>query len=270
MDIVIISAIVGLGAMGLIFGAGLAFASKKFAVEVDPRTEEILEILPGANCGACGYPGCSGYAEAIVKSGGEVSIDLCVPGGADVSADIARIMGMDAVDTNEAMIAVVQCQGDNEKAPKRFEYQGVKDCTAAQMMMQGDKACIYGCLGYGTCVAACPFNAMTMGENGLPIVFEDKCTGCGMCVKACPRGIMKLIPVSQKVYLGCVSQDKAKAVKAVCSVGCIACSLCSKEKVTPSGSIVMNGNLPEIVKIDADDLMNAVEKCPTHSYVVRK
>ena len=270
MDIVILSSIIGLGALGLLFGAGLAFASKKFAVEVDPRIEEILEVLPGANCGACGYPGCSGYAEAIVKSGEESSIDLCIPGGAEVTEEIARIMGMESVGTNEAMVAVVQCQGDNEKAPRRFEYQGIKDCTAAHMIMQGDKGCIYGCLGYGTCVSACPFNALVMGDKGLPVVLEDKCTGCGMCVKACPRGIMKLIPVSQKVYLGCVSKDKAKAVKSVCSVGCIGCTLCSKPKVTPSGAIVMQGNLPEIVDPNADDLMNAVEKCPTHSYVVRK
>jgi len=269
MDIVMVSAIIGLGGMGLLFGAGLAFASKKFAIKVDSRIEEIVAALPGANCGACGYPGCSGYAEAIVNSGSNIKIDLCIPGGSDVSAEIARIMGMDAVDTNEAMVAVVQCQGDNEKAPRRFQYQGVKDCTAAQMIMQGDKACTYGCLGYGTCVAACPFNALIMGKNGLPVVLEDKCTGCGMCVKACPRSIMKLIPVSQKIYLGCVSQGKAREVKAVCSVGCIGCALCSKPKVTPSGAIVMNENLPEIINPLADDLINAVEKCPTHSYVVR-
>ena len=270
MDITIISSIIGIGGLGLLFGAGLAFASKKFAVVVDPKIEEIIGILPGANCGGCGYPGCSGYAEAIVKSGAEVKIDLCSPGGAEVTKTIAGIMGIEAGEGGEPMVAVVQCRGDNEKAPKRFEYQGITDCTAAQIIMGGNKACVYGCLGLGTCVRACPFDALIMGDDGLPIVLEDKCTACGVCVSACPRGIMKIIPRSQKIFLGCVSQDKAKAVKAVCSVGCIGCALCSKPKVTPSGSIEMDGNLPKIVNHLADDLKNAVEKCPTSSFVVRE
>jgi electron transport complex protein RnfB len=270
MDLVIVSSIIGLGGLGLLFGAGLAFASKKFAVEVDPKIEEIIEILPGANCGACGYPGCSGYAEAIVKSGASAEIDLCTPGGDEVTAKVAEIMGIEAGAGSERMVAVVQCRGDDEKAPRRFEYQGVQDCAAAELVMGGDKACVYGCLGYGTCVEACPFDAMIMLENGLPYVDEDKCTACGVCVSVCPRDIMTLIPVSQKIFLGCVSKDKAKKVKSVCSVGCIGCSLCSKEKVTPSGCIEMDGNLPVIIDIKADDLVNAVEKCPTKSFVVRK
>ncbi len=266
MDIVVISSILGIGSLGLLFGAGLAYASKKFAVEVDPKIEQILDELPGVNCGGCGYPGCSGYAEAVVKSGAEMT--LCAPGGNEVVEKIAEILGVEAV-SKDAQVAVVQCQGDNEKAPKRFEYDGVLDCNAANIIMGGDKGCVYGCLGLGSCVNACPFDAMEMRDNGLPYVFEDKCTACGMCVAACPRGIMKIIPVSQKIFLGCVSLDKAKAVKQVCKVGCTGCTLCSKEKVTPSGSIQMEGNLPKIVDITADDLINAVEKCPTKSYVVR-
>ncbi len=268
MDIVVISSILGIGSLGLFFGASLAYASKKFAVEVDPKIEEIIEKLPGANCGGCGYPGCSGYAEAVVKSG--ASMTLCSPGGDAVIQDIANIMGVKAVEAGEKMVAVVQCRGDNEKAPKRFHYAGITNCHAAQIIMGGDKACIYGCLGLGTCVESCPFGAMKMGEAGLPIVDEDKCTACGMCVSACPRGIMKLIPVSQQVFIGCVSQDKGKAVKQVCKVGCTGCTLCSKPKITPSGSIEMKGNLPEIVDIKAGDLMNAVQKCPTKSFVVRR
>ena len=267
MDIVVISSILGIGSLGLFFGASLAYASKKFAVEVDPKIEEIIEKLPGANCGGCGYPGCSGYAEAVVKSG--ASMTLCSPGGDAVIQDIANIMGVKAVEAGEKMVAVVQCRGDNEKAPKRFHYAGITNCHAAQIIMGGDKACIYGCLGLGTCVESCPFGAMKMDDNGLPIVYEDKCTACGMCVSACPRGIMKLIPVSQQVFIGCVSQDKGKAVKQVCKVGCTGCTLCSKPKITPSGSIEMKGNLPEIVDIKAGDLMNAVQKCPTKSFVVR-
>ena len=270
MDLVIISSIISIGGLGLLFGAGLAYASKKFAVEVDPKIEEIIEILPGANCGACGYPGCSGYAEAIVKNGDAAQIDLCAPGGADTIDNIAKIMGIEAGAGKEPMVAVVQCRGNNEKAPKRFQYLGLTDCVAAELIMGGDKACVYGCLGLGSCVRACPFDAMAMGEDGLPIVFEDKCTACGMCVAACPRNIMKIIPVSQKIFLGCVSQDKAKKVKTVCSVGCIGCTLCSKPKITPSGAIVMEGNLPNIIDPIADDLPNAVEKCPTKTFVVRQ
>ncbi len=268
MDIVVISSILGIGSLGLFFGASLAYASRKFAVEVDPKIEKILEELPGANCGACGYPGCSGYAEAIVKSGADIS--LCTPGGMDVTEKVAEIMGVEAGDAGEKMVAVVQCRGDNEKAPKRFHYKGITDCHAAQLIMGGDKACVYGCLGLGTCVESCPFGAMYMGDDGLPVVIEDKCTACGMCVSACPRNIMALIPVSQKIFLGCVSQDKGKSVKQVCKVGCIGCKLCANPKTTPSGSIEMKGNLPVIVDIAAEDLPAAVEKCPTNSFVVRE
>ena len=266
MDIVVISSILGIGGLGLLFGLCLAVASKKFAVEVDPKIEQLIEELPGANCGGCGYPGCSGYAEAVVKAG--VDMTLCSPGGSAVVEKIATILGKQAV-TKEAEVAVVQCQGDIEKAPKRFLYDGLKDCNAEQVIMRGDKACKYGCLGLGSCVRACPFEAMEMGDNGLPIVFEDKCTACGICVTTCPRGIMKLIPVSQKIYLGCVSLDKGKAVKQVCQVGCFGCSLCAKEKVTPTGAIEMDGNLPVIKNIHSEDLKTAVEKCPSNSYVVR-
>ena len=266
MDILILSSIIGIGGLGLLFGAALAYASKKFAVEVDPKIEEIIARLPGANCGGCGFPGCGGYAEAIVKSGAAIS--NCSPGGEAVIGEIARIMGVEAVAT-EKMVAVVQCRGDNEKAPKKFHYSGLTDCRAAQIIMGGDKACAYGCLGLGTCVESCPFGAMRMDTDGLPIVDEEKCTACGMCVTACPRGIMKLIPVNQKIFIGCVSQDKGKAVKQVCAVGCTGCTLCANPKTTPSGSIKMNGNLPQIMNVIAEDLVNAVQKCPTKSFVER-
>jgi electron transport complex protein RnfB len=266
MNLVVIASIIAVGGLGLLFGASLAFASKKFSVAVDPRVEEIIAILPGANCGGCGFPGCSGYADAIVNGG--AAITNCSPGGDAVVSKIAGIMGVEAT-TTEKMVAVVQCQGNHERAPKRYHYSGITNCRAAQIIMGGDKACIYGCLGYGTCVESCPFDAMRMGEDGLPIVDEQKCTACGMCVQACPRNIMKLIPVSQKIFIGCVSQDKGKAVKQVCSVGCTACTLCANPKTTPSGSIKMNGNLPEIVNVMADDLSNAAAKCPAKCFVFR-
>jgi len=267
MDPTIVSSIVAVGGLGILFGAGLALASKKFSVEVDPRVEQVAELLPNANCGACGYPGCSAFAEAVVR--GDASVDGCSVGGASVAQEIARILGVEVDFSVEKKVAVVQCQGGKAEAKERFEYRGIEDCAAAELVDGGHKACTYGCLGLGTCVRACPFDAMYMNDNGLPVVIEEKCTGCGICVQVCPRGVMALIPVSQKMYLACVSQDKGKAVREVCSVGCVTCGVCTNPKFVPSGGIVMEGNLPKIVNYKVDDLPIAWKRCPTNSYVWR-
>ena len=265
MNVQIVSALITLGGLGLLFGAILAFASRIFYVEKDPRIEKIDEILPGANCGGCGYPGCSNYAEAVVS--GEAEPNLYAPGGEEVVQKIAEILGIKA-EAAEPMVAVVRCQGAHGVAKDKFEYQGIRDCNAAVLVHGGHKACVYGCLGFGSCVASCPFDAMAMQDNGLPVVFEDKCTACGNCVEACPKGIMELIPRSQKVFLGCVNQDAGKEVRQVCSVGCIGCALCTKPKITPSEKLVMKDNMPEIPS-DWEDFETAVAKCPTKSFVVR-
>jgi len=265
VNVQIVSALITLGGLGLLFGAILAFASRIFYVEKDPRIEKIDEILPGANCGGCGYPGCSNYAEAVVS--GEAEPNLCAPGGEEVVQKIAEILGIKA-EAAEPMVAVVRCQGAHGVAKDKFEYQGIRDCNAAVLVHGGHKACVYGCLGFGSCVASCPFDAMAMQDNGLPVVFEDKCTACGNCVEACPKGIMELIPRSQKVFLGCVNQDAGKEVRQVCSVGCIGCALCTKPKITPSEKLVMKDNMPEIPS-DWEDFETAVAKCPTKSFVVR-
>ncbi len=267
MDPLLMSSILVLGFLGLFFGSGLAFASKKFAVEVDPKVDEILAILPGANCGACGVPGCSAYAEAVAA--GRVPPNKCVPGGKDVAEKVSFIMGLTGVEIAEPKIVAVHCQGGRKEAKERFIYQGLEDCRAAQLIGGGSKACRYGCLGLGSCVKACPFDALYMNDNDLPVVIEEKCTGCGVCVLTCPRGILSLIPVTQKVYLGCCSQDRGKAVKDVCTVGCFACKICATPKVTPSGAITMEGNLPEIKDIHSAELYTAAEKCPSKSYVIR-
>ncbi len=250
----------------MLFGAGLAYASKKFAVYVDPKVERITDILPGANCGACGKPGCSAYAEAVAK--GETPPNMCSPGGAEVTEKIAEILGIKA-EAQEPKVAVVQCQGGKAEATEKYIYQGLEDCNAAQLVGGGHKGCSYGCLGLGSCVKACPFDAMYMNDNGLPVVIEDKCTACNVCVTTCPRDIMALIPRSQNVFLGCISQDKLKAVKSVCKVGCFACKICTTKKVTETEAIVMDGNLPVIQDIHSDDLYKAFEKCPANSYVIR-
>jgi H+/Na+-translocating ferredoxin:NAD+ oxidoreductase subunit B len=263
MDPAILSSTITLGTLGLIFGSGLAYASKKFAVEKDPRLAKIIDILPGSNCGGCGYPGCNNFAEEVLK--GEAPVTGCTVGGKDVAEKLAKLLGRE-LDEIVPMVAVVQCQGGKEQARDRYEYQGIANCSIAQLTGGGHKACAHGCLGFGDCVRSCPFDAISMQENGLPLVDDDKCTGCGSCVSACPRGIMKLIPVTQQVYIACVNQDKGKAVKKVCSTGCIGCTLCAK--VSPSGAIKMDGNLP-VIDPSGTDLVIAAHKCPTKSLVDR-
>ena len=267
MDPLMLSSILALGALGLVFGSGLAFASKKFAVEIDPKVEAIIAILPHANCGACGQPGCAGYADAVAA--GRVPPSKCTPGGKEVAEKIAAIMGLGGISIEEPKVAVLNCQGGAQEAKERFHYQGVQDCRAALLVGAGAKACRYGCLGLGSCASACPFGAISMSENHLPVIDEEKCTGCNICVISCPRSVLSLLPRSQKIFLACRSLDKARAVKDVCTVGCFACKICVTPKVAPTGSIVMVGNLPEIRASDSPELYTALDKCPAKCYVLR-
>ncbi len=265
------SALLVMGGLGVLFGAGLAIASKIFAVQKDPRVKAIEEALPGANCGACGAPGCSGFAEGVVQ--GKYPVNGCTAGGSEVVTIIAGIMGKDAENVIP-QIAIVQCRGDKDNSIDRAVYQGIQSCKAAELVAQGPKGCTYGCLGFGDCAESCPFDAIQMGENGLPVVDEARCTGCGNCVKACPRGIMALINADQKVYLACVSKDFGKAVKSVCKVGCIGCGLCANPKTTAEGLITMDGKLP-VIHYDKlcdpwKDLENAVNKCPAKCFGTRQ
>ncbi len=266
MDISLLGAIASVGALGLLLGGGLAFASIKFHVEVDPRVEKVDEELPGANCGACGEAGCRQMALKLVE--GELEVSACPVAGEDARAKIAQILGVE-VSTAESMVAVTQCQGTPEKCPDRFEYEGFESCAAAEMVGSGHKACDWGCLGFGDCVRACPFDAMFMGEDRLPKVLDENCTGCGNCVEACPRDIMHLIPRSAHVFIACKNPNRAKEVKAVCKVGCTGCTLCANPKTTPSGMISMDkkNNLPVFDYSVQDDPIVAVHKCPTDSLV---
>lgn len=260
----ILMALVWIGGLGAVFGAVLAYASKVFAVAVDPKVEKIAGILPQANCGACGYPGCSGYANALVSSGAE--INLCSPGGKAVVDQISVILGVEAK-SSVAMVAYCACNGTKDNAKNRFEYYGPKSCSSAVFVSGGHKACDYGCLGFGDCVEACLFGAMGMSDNGLPFVDDSKCVGCGACVKACPKGVMKMMTKDAKVYLACSSKAKGKEVTDACVVGCIGCKICSLPKTTPSGAIKMNGDLPVVNYDIVDTLTGAKYKCPKGCFI---
>ena len=183
----IIMSIVLVGAVGCIIGFFLSFASEKFKVKVDEREEAVLSVLPGNNCGGCGYPGCSGLAEAIAK--GNAPVGQCPVGGPPVASKIAKIMGVDA-GSSERMVAFVKCVGTCEKAKDKYEYSGAKDCSVVALVPGGGpKACSYGCLGFGSCVSACTFDAIHI-VNGISVVDKEACKACGACIKACPRHLI--------------------------------------------------------------------------------
>lgn len=251
-----------LTSLGLFFGFVLAFANKKFAIEVNPLIHIVEDVLPKGQCGACGYAGCMAYAEAVVLNP-DVSPSLCIPGKEPVAKAVAELTGKAAAEI-EPRIAQVKCAGTGAKAVKGYEYHGVQDCAAANLLFGGHKACKYGCLGLGTCVRSCPFNAMTMSPEGLPIVDPNKCTGCGKCETVCPKQVIAMMPLDTHVRVNCNSKDKGPIAKKACSVACISCTLCMKQ--CPYEAIKMGNNLAivdtSICKAKCSDAV-CLAKCPT-------
>lgn len=252
-----LEAVLSLGGIGCLAAVALGFAAKKFAVEVDPREQAILDVLSGANCGACGYPGCSAYAKAVAEGGADPA--LCTPGGQSTIEAISRIMGVDAV-MADPQVAVVLCQGDNVRAKSKFRYLGMVDCIAAQRIAGGPKECPGGCLGLGTCVRTCPFDAIEMTPDGLAVVSREKCTGCRKCVTACPRNVITMAPLDATVHVLCNSHDKGAAVRKYCQVGCIGCFICAK---TAPQAYVVEDFLARPVYEHYFEASVAVAKCPT-------
>lgn len=252
-----------LAGLGAIFGIGLAFAAQKFAVKVDPKVEMVRNVLPGANCGACGFAGCQGYAEAVATKP-EVPPNLCAPGKATVAEAVARITGKVAAAV-EPNFARIMCQGGWSRSVKRFKYEGVQDCRAAVLAGGGDKACIYGCLGYGTCAKVCPFGAITMNEDHLPVVDITKCTGCRKCEQACPKKVIEVLPASRQVLVACHSKDKGVDTKKNCSVACIACGKCVK--ICPFDAPSITNNLSRINLDKCKVCGLCVAPCPTNAIV---
>lgn len=245
--------------LGAVFGMGLAFAAKRFAVQMDPRIEQVKDSLAGAHCGACGYAGCQQYAEAVVQNP-QVLPNLCTPGGAKVAAKVARITGKVAA-AIEPIFARVLCQGDRQKSIKRFKYEGIEDCRASVLAGGGDKSCIYGCLGYGTCQRVCQFNAITMSPDYLPVVDITKCTGCRKCAEACPKKVIEVLPAGKAVLILCHSKDKGADTKKNCQVGCIACNICVK--ACPYDAAFIENNFAKI-NLDMCKVCGiCARKCPT-------
>lgn len=252
-------ALIFLAGMSTIFGFVLAFAAKKFAVKVDPRVEQVNDLLAHAHCGACGYAGCEQYAEAVVKDPA-ISPSLCTPAGERAAVLIAELTGKKA-EIREKEFARIMCQGGSAKSQKKFIYEGVPDCRAAILAAGGDKSCLYGCLGYGTCVRACLFDALSMSSDNLPIVDEAKCTACRMCVSACPKNVIEVLPASKPVVIACHSHDKGADVRKICKVGCIACGICVKN--CPAEAIKLENNLAVIDNEKCTVCGVCVTKCPT-------
>lgn len=220
----ILYSILVLGGLGLSFGIGLSLAAKKFCVSHDPRLDQIQNNLPGANCGACGLAGCSGLAEALVD--GKCAVDKCTVAGDAEKAEISRILGLE-FKAKEKMVAVLRCYG-GLKVKDRFLYRGINDCVSANLVLGGQKSCTYGCLGFGSCVKACPFGAITMSSEGLPVIDDNKCKACNKCVLACPKGLIVLGRAKGNVIVCCSSHDSGKDTRLACPAGCIACRICEK------------------------------------------
>ena len=238
--------------IGVLAGLLLAFASKFMSVKSDERTEKIRECLPGANCGACGYSGCDGYAAAIAS--GEATPDKCAPGGSTTAAALSEILGIEI--KNEKHIAFIACGGNSENTTTKFNYDGMKSCAAAAMTLGGPLDCEFGCLGFGDCVKACPFGAISL-KDGRPQVDEDTCMACGLCVSTCPKGIIKLIPQNKAVRVNCSNCKRGAEVVKACKVSCIACKMC--ENNCPTGAIKVENN----VAVVDPKLCNGCGNCKT-------
>lgn len=240
---------------GLVFSVVLVIASKLMAVKTDERFAAVRAVLPGVNCGACGYAGCDDYAKALCEG---AKTNLCTPGGDGVSAEISGVLGVEVADVIEEF-AVVRCGGSPEVTSIKMDYKGVPTCAACSTFYQGKGSCPYSCMGYGDCVAVCLYDAIHV-VDGVAVVDKLKCSGCGMCARQCPHHLIVLTDATQKTFVACSNKDKGAQTRKVCQVGCIACGRCAK--VCPTGAITVADNLASIDSDKCTDCGLCVAECP--------
>jgi Na+-translocating ferredoxin:NAD+ oxidoreductase RNF subunit RnfB len=253
-------AVAGLGGLALVASVGLGVAARKFYVPTDPKIEEIDRVLPQANCGACGFPGCKPFATAVAK--GDAETNGCPVGGQETAVAVGRVMGLEvAAGESDPVVAVVYCAGGTHNASDRMSYAGPTDCRALALLGGGQKDCSFACVGLGTCELECPFDAIHMNEYMLPVVDYTRCTGCNICAEVCPKNVIDMVPISQDFHIVCSSHDKGKITKSVCTVGCIACNKCVK--VCPTKSITISDDLAVIDYKTCENCGDCVEVCPT-------
>jgi len=250
--------IIAVTVIGLVCAIMLVVASKVMAVPEDETYVQIRACLPGANCGACGYAGCDGYAHALAD-GSEDRTNLCIPGADAAAASVAAVLGVEAQDVVE-MVAFVACCGDSSCTTLKHEYHGISSCAAANLLFSGDGACSHGCLGYGDCVAVCPNDAICI-EDGLAHVKPSLCAGCGMCAKACPNHLIKIVPDTIKTIVRCSNVDKGAITRKACTKGCIGCKKCEKE--CPVGAITVVNNVAIIDHSKCTNCGHCAEICTT-------
>lgn len=259
---ILIAAVV-VTSVGFLGAVILVVAAKVMHVEEDARIGEVSAVLPGANCGACGYAGCADYAKAIVAG---APVNKCVPGGAATAEAAAAIMGVAAGSVAKRK-AIVACQGSYDNTTDKYIYEGVQSCTAAAALYKGSAACEYGCLGYGDCTRACKFDAI-MVENGLARVNPEKCTGCGACEQACPKKVILIKEESEQPIVLCANHERGALTRKACTAGCIGCMKC--EKGCPEGAIKVTNNVARVDYSKCTGCRKCMNECPVHAITIPK
>ena len=260
----IFTAVFSVTIIGVICSLALCIASRLMHVKTDERITLLLESLPGVNCGVCGYPGCSGYAEALIKENAKTN--LCTPGGSEVLAKISEILGVEA-GSIEQKKAFISCSGDFNTRQQKMEYSGIQSCKGASQLFGGDNSCAFGCLGFGDCKIACPSSAVFI-QDGLANIINYLCTGCGLCVKACPKFLISIEKANLPVLIACKNIEKGAVTRKKCSSGCIGCGKCVRE--CPQTAIVMEDNLAVINYEKCNGCGNCVAVCITKCIAIKK
>ncbi|MDR1894025.1 MAG: RnfABCDGE type electron transport complex subunit B [Spirochaetales bacterium] len=247
-----------IGFLGILLGVGLAAVARFLALKKDERVSQIEALLPGANCGSCGFAGCAAYADAIINAQADPA--LCTPGGRAVADRIGAFLGVSVNYAGERKIAQICCRGSRKASAVKYRYQGLQDCNALKPIFNGDKVCSFGCLGLGSCQRVCPSGAIVRHQEGYLYVLRDLCIACGRCLKVCPVGVIRWVPYEADLFVACHSRDKGGEVRKYCEVGCIGCSICQKK--SPQGGFVIENYLASIDYEQTGGREEALAACP--------